>query len=513
MSRTRRFTLFYKPYWRYLLADVILLTISFFVVLKWFPLSTQVPFTKYSHFALIFSAAWLIISYLAHRYVRVKQFKLDQSLTRLLGAAVVQFGVMLIYMYALYEEKNFSIWVLLTIWLVMLIACTIYLIFSHAYRYATYAEPDIERAPEREAQHVLNPVKPITDERREEVKEFIVEAAGQEAFDYLDKNIPLISSNTVTLRTAEIYNIKKLKYYRFDTIVNFMPLNNIRGINQLFGLVNDKLPDDGIFVCCFEPKSTMKKKLLARYPKGINWIVYTASYLYKRVLPKLLMTSRLYFDITEGKNRVLSRAEVMGRLCYCGFEIVDEQKVGDLRYVIARRSFRPQTVQRRLYGMFVRLNRVGKDGKMFKVYKFRTMHPYSEYLQAYIYEKYSLREGGKFNHDIRINSVGRFMRKCFVDELPMIMNLMQGDMKLVGVRPISKQYYSLYSAELQEKRTHHMPGLLPPFYADMPKTLEEIEASEMRYLTMCEQKGTLITDFIYFWRIFYTIVFKHARSH
>jgi lipopolysaccharide/colanic/teichoic acid biosynthesis glycosyltransferase len=105
------------------------------------------------------------------------------------------------------------------------------------------------------------------------------------------------------------------------------------------------------------------------------------------------------------------------------------------------------------------------------------------------------------------------MRKYWIDELPMLLNWIKGDMKLVGVRPISQHYYSLYSKELQEQRTRHKPGLLPPFYADMPKTLDEIQASEIRYLTMCEQRGTLVTDFIYFWKIVGTIVLKKARSH
>ena len=231
------------------------------------------------------------------------------------------------------------------------------------------------------------------------------------------------------------------------------------------------------------------------------------------MLPKLFMTSRLYFDITEGKNRVLSKAEVMGRLCYCGFEIIDERKKGDLNYVVARRKFRPEITARRLYGILVKLKRVGKNGKLFKVYKFRTMHPYSEFLQAYIYDRYSLQEGGKFNHDIRVTTLGRIMRKYWMDELPMLINWLKGDMKLVGVRPISQHYFSLYSKELQEQRTRHKPGLLPPFYADMPKTLDEIQASEIGYLTMCEQRGTLVTDFVYFWKIVGTIVFKRARSH
>ena len=513
MTIFHKFRLFYVPFWQYLLIDMLMLAISFFVVLMWFPLSTQVPFTKYWIFALVFSAEWLIISYFTHRYIRVKKMRMGELLARLAVAAVMQFCFMLCYMYLISPSHNFSIFVLLTIWLVMLVTCLVYIILSHAYQYATYAEPEVERAPERGPQSVLHPAEFASEERANEIRESIIEEAGPEALAYLEKHISLFSSNTITLASQEIYNFKKLKYFNHDTIVNFMPLNQIRGINQMFGVVNDKLPDNGLFVCCFEPKSTTKKKILQRYPRVINRIVYAFVYLYKRVFPRLVMTSRLYFDITEGKNRILSRAEVLGRLCYCGFEIVDDHKVGDLRYVIARRSFRPQSVATKLYGLLIRLNRVGKDGREFQVYKFRTMHPYSEYLQAYIYQQYGLKESGKFSHDIRITTLGKCLRKNFIDEWPMIINVLAGDLKLVGVRPISKQYLSLYSPELQEKRMHHKPGLLPPFYADMPKTLPEIEASEMRYLTACEEQGKHLTDLRYFGKILYNILFKRARSN
>ena len=124
-----------------------------------------------------------------------------------------------------------------------------------------------------------------------------------------------------------------------------------------------------------------------------------------------------------------------------------------------------------------------------------------------------MQEGGKFRHDIRVNTLGRFMRRYWIDELPMIANLLKGDMKLVGVRPLSKQYFNLYSPELQRKRVKYKPGLLPPFYADMPKTLDEIQASEMRYLDMCEEKGVFRTDCVYFGRILKSILFKHAHSN
>ncbi len=437
---------------------------------------------------------------------------MGKDLRRLVIASMLLFGEMCGYM-AWMEGRHFSIWVLLTLWLAMLGVSVVFLVFKHAYRYALDADEQPIEAPKRIPQSVLHPAQPILEADRRAMQEGILDFAEEKVLRYIEKNIDLYSTNTFTLRSTDIYNIKKLPSYRFDAIVNFMPLNQIRGVNKLFTTVNDKLPDNGIWICCYEPQSVTKRNILNRFPPLIGWMYYVAFFCYKRVLPKLFMTSRLYFDITEGKNRVLSKAEVMGRLCYCGFEIIDERKKGDLNYVVARRKFRPEITARRLYGILVKLKRVGKNSKLFKVYKFRTMHPYSEFLQAYIYDRYSLQEGGKFNHDIRVTTLGRIMRKYWMDELPMLINWLKGDMKLVGVRPISQHYFSLYSKELQEQRTRHKPGLLPPFYADMPKTLDEIQASEIRYLTMCEQRGTLVTDFVYFWKIVGTIVFKRARSH
>jgi lipopolysaccharide/colanic/teichoic acid biosynthesis glycosyltransferase len=104
------------------------------------------------------------------------------------------------------------------------------------------------------------------------------------------------------------------------------------------------------------------------------------------------------------------------------------------------------------------------------------------------------------------------MRKCWLDELPMVINLLKGDMKLVGVRPLSRQYFGLYPPELQELRTRFKPGLIPPFYVDLPKTQEEIFDSERRYLEAYE-KHPFATDLKYFFLVIYTIVFKRARSN
>jgi hypothetical protein len=69
----------------------------------------------------------------------------------------------------------------------------------------------------------------------------------------------------------------------------------------------------------------------------------------------------------------------------------------------------------------------------------------------------------------------------------------------------------MYSEEIQTLRRSHKPGLLPPFYADMPKTLEEIMESEKRYLLEYE-KAPFKTDCRYLWKILVNILLKKARS-
>ena len=201
-------------------------------------------------------------------------------------------------------------------------------------------------------------------------------------------------------------------------------------------------------------------------------------------------------------------------MCRAGFQIVDERFSHGEFYVLGRKAHEPRRDKARSYGMLIKLNRVGYKGKNMGVYKFRSMYPYSEYLQPYMMEHEGLCEGGKFNHDYRINFWGRKFRSGWIDELPMLINILKGEMKLVGVRPLSRHYYSLYTPEMQQLHISVKPGLLPPFYYEgkMPETIEEVQEGERRYIE-AYKKAPFSTDWRYFWGIFSNIVFKRKRSH
>jgi len=99
--------------------------------------------------------------------------------------------------------------------------------------------------------------------------------------------------------------------------------------------------------------------------------------------------------------------------------------------------------------------RVGKGGKLFKLYKFRSMvvnaHTMlrSDPAMKKLYEEYR-HNSYKLKKDPRVTNVGRFIRKHSIDEIPQLLNVLRGDMSLVGPRP----YYPDELREQQKKYPH-----------------------------------------------------------
>ena len=97
-------------------------------------------------------------------------------------------------------------------------------------------------------------------------------------------------------------------------------------------------------------------------------------------------------------------------------------------------------------GAFFTQERPGKDGKIFKVIKFKTMTDERD-------------ENGKLLPDAqRLTKVGKFVRSTSIDELPQLINVLKGDMALIGPRPLLVKYLPLYSEE-QARRHEVRPGM------------------------------------------------------
>lgn len=95
--------------------------------------------------------------------------------------------------------------------------------------------------------------------------------------------------------------------------------------------------------------------------------------------------------------------------------------------------------------IFYNGERLGKDGKIFKMYKFRTMKMNSEDLRN--------KDGSTYNgeDDPRVTKIGKILRKTSIDELPQILNVLKGDMSIIGPRPDLPEHMNLYEEEEKRK--------------------------------------------------------------
>ena len=97
-------------------------------------------------------------------------------------------------------------------------------------------------------------------------------------------------------------------------------------------------------------------------------------------------------------------------------------------------------------GVFFTQDRPGKNAKIFKAIKFKTMTDERD-------------AGGKLlPDDVRLTKIGRIVRSLSIDELPQLINVLKGDMALIGPRPLLPKYLSLYSSE-QFRRHEVRPGI------------------------------------------------------
>lgn len=95
---------------------------------------------------------------------------------------------------------------------------------------------------------------------------------------------------------------------------------------------------------------------------------------------------------------------------------------------------------------FFTQTRPGKHGRLFKVIKFKTMNDRAD------------KDGNLLPDDVRLTTVGRLVRKTSLDEIPQLLNVIKGEMSLIGPRPLLVEYLDLYSLE-QQRRHEVRPGI------------------------------------------------------
>ncbi|MFO8002078.1 MAG: sugar transferase [Marinilabilia sp.] len=353
---------------------------------------------------------------------------------------------------------------------------------------------------------------PFVKPNIEKKKEAMLRTIGIDVYEFLvhhlvpeRQNVGLINTNT----PEEV-----LKQVRENTrsIVNVRPLNDVRYINKFLIQINRSMPDAGMYIGCVEPvkcfKAKQKEKLRFPFVFSIYWFYV---FLFHRVIPKIRYLQKFYFFLTRGKYRFLTMGETLGRVVSCGFEIIEYKEINGLLYYAVIKTREPDYQQRPSFGPLFPMNRIGRNGKMIKVYKLRTMHPFAEFLQDYITKLNGYNDTGKPANDFRVATWGRIYRKYWLDELPQLLNILKGELNIVGVRPLSRARFNELPQDLRELRVRYKPGCIPPYVALlMPDAEGNIEAERI-YLAE-KMKSPVWTDVKYFFMAVYNILSGRIKS-
>jgi lipopolysaccharide/colanic/teichoic acid biosynthesis glycosyltransferase len=112
------------------------------------------------------------------------------------------------------------------------------------------------------------------------------------------------------------------------------------------------------------------------------------------------------------------------------------------------------------FPIFYMQDRVGMNGRVFRFYKFRSMYRNADKMKDKLMEQNESQDGVifKMKNDPRVTRIGRFIRRYSVDEMPQFLNVLMGDLAVVGPRPPVPREVALYTLE-DRKRLHVKPGL------------------------------------------------------
>jgi len=350
-------------------------------------------------------------------------------------------------------------------------------------------------------------------EEEKKLKKIIVAEGGEKVLKFISEQVPLHKERTILLSSSSesTYEISTSNSLQIKTIIDLGAVNYRYNLNTYFKLVNSTLPDAGVYIGCVESTKERKQRFSNKYPHFLVKIIWLFDFIINRVFPKVSLTRSLYSFFSKDRYYVISKAEILGRLSHAGFEIIGHEEMNNLFYFSVLKTSEPNNETNVPNGILLKMRRISKGGKFIGIYKIRTMHPYSQYIQDYVVKMNGYNEVGKPNYDFRITAWSSIFRKLHIDELPQLLNVLKGDLNIVGVRPLTKFGFESLPLDLQQERIKYKPGCIPPNVSLGLTGFDGVIKAERIYLRSRKRYGILI-NFKYFWMAVYNIITKRKLS-
>jgi lipopolysaccharide/colanic/teichoic acid biosynthesis glycosyltransferase len=296
----------------------------------------------------------------------------------------------------------------------------------------------------------------------------------------------------------------------FRCIASSAALNDYVRVNKSLAKIYRLLNSRGVFVGHVETSEQYGARVSSRYNFIVAKIIILFSFVFERVIPKLFGLRHVIDKFGLNKHHRLTKCEALGRLRYCGFQILKLMESNSRLYFVTRKSVIPMNGAP-CDGLLIKIQKVGLKGSTVNCYKLRTMHAYANYIHDYVLDNLEIDNNGKVVRDFRVPGWGKILRKFWLDEMPQLLNILKGELTFIGLRHLSREFLELYPEDWRNERMKLRPGFVPPYYADCPKTFEDIIESEKRYYRL-KKKYPITTDVYYFIRVVINFLTLKART-
>lgn len=493
------------------LIDIIIISASFLLFAWYKPSTIRIILPKYDNFYFGFVLIWISISYIVGKYNLLSFIKAVKLIKYMTITNLSIISTVAILLFALKVDEYSRVIVFGTITLSFILELlTFWLFYTQLKKNKLIIKPEkpsepivVERSLDIEDPVVELSTKDNTIKQELSKDQLLSREAGKEVLDYFSEHVNINESKLELISTTTAFNVENLAS-DIRTIINLRKVNDMRFINKFFEAVNHKLPDAGIFMGFLETSGQRYTRIRKKFPAVISQLVIVIDFFFNRILPRLSIFRSLYFNLTNGEKRTISKAEVLGRLVRCGFEIIEHKEIKNLSYFVVMKTGKPLYKLSPSSGPVYPMPKIGKDGNTIEVYKIRTMHPYSEFIREYVISLHGYSKIGKVDDDFRLTKWGKFLRKTQLDELPQffINILYKRNMKLVGARPLSKEEFKRYPDDIKELRSKFKPGLFPPYAALKMQGKEKAIEAERLYFN-AKLKNPRTTDIKFFFMAVY----------
>ena len=253
-----------------ILTDCLLWLVATVICALWRLLAAKVEIFNYIILFAAMMLVWVVLGLVTRKYSR--SYKESWYWQDLLSLLLTGGGLMLLLWWLLPRiNSSFSLHVALWTVGVVMVLDAVLMLFMHYYKYALNMTVPVMEIEQRDNAVVLREDLPRSPQSVETIHQAVLSLTTEEDYQMLLKKAALDNRRTKIVANRDRFSFMQIPDYQYDTLVDLTLLNDAKGINKRFCIVNKKLPDNGRYVSAIARSTTSVR----RFSRVILWVSTT----------------------------------------------------------------------------------------------------------------------------------------------------------------------------------------------------------------------------------------------